>query len=143
MLPATIAAQGDPKAPGTTLKVRLAGLNSDFASVLKVGDKVRPKGTSTAFKVIDLCVNGEENLSVEGEKNGRENPQELFQPFACFASLALTVPSESDFYVDIKTEHEYDIFKRVDQSNVYSKVLNKLEKGGCIGIFPEGGSHDR
>mmetsp|Transcript_16170 Transcript_16170/g.33159 ORF Transcript_16170/g.33159 Transcript_16170/m.33159 type:complete len:697 (-) Transcript_16170:32-2122(-) len=110
--------EGDPKAPGTTLKVRLAGLNSDFASVLKVGDKVRPKGTSTAFKVIDLCVNGEENLSVE-------------------------VPSESDFYVDIKTEHEYDIFKRVDQSNVYSKVLNKLEKGGCIGIFPEGGSHDR
>jgi glycerol-3-phosphate O-acyltransferase/dihydroxyacetone phosphate acyltransferase len=26
---------------------------------------------------------------------------------------------------------------------VYNKVLNKLEKGGCIGIFPEGGSHDR
>jgi glycerol-3-phosphate O-acyltransferase/dihydroxyacetone phosphate acyltransferase len=48
-----------------------------------------------------------------------------------------------DFYNDTTTCHSYDIFKRVDQSGVYSKVLNKLEKGGCIGIFPEGGSHDR
>ena len=38
---------------------------------------------------------------------------------------------------------EFDILKRIEQSEVYEKVLNKLSSGGSIGIFPEGGSHDR
>ncbi|KAJ8100540.1 hypothetical protein POJ06DRAFT_268129 [Lipomyces tetrasporus] len=32
---------------------------------------------------------------------------------------------------------------KVDQSQVYKKVFERLNDGGCIGIFPEGGSHDR
>jgi glycerol-3-phosphate O-acyltransferase / dihydroxyacetone phosphate acyltransferase len=32
---------------------------------------------------------------------------------------------------------------KVDQSWVYEKVFERLEEGGCIGIYPEGGSHDR
>lgn len=31
----------------------------------------------------------------------------------------------------------------VDQSSVYQYVFEHLHKGGCLGIFPEGGSHDR
>ncbi|KAG8800580.1 hypothetical protein FRC18_007989 [Serendipita sp. 400] len=31
----------------------------------------------------------------------------------------------------------------VDQAEMYSAVYDKLKQGGCIGIFPEGGSHDR
>lgn len=31
----------------------------------------------------------------------------------------------------------------VDQSAVYDAVFGRLLGGGCIGIFPEGGSHDR
>lgn len=31
----------------------------------------------------------------------------------------------------------------VDQSKVYEAVHQRLSEGGCIGIFPEGGSHDR
>lgn len=31
----------------------------------------------------------------------------------------------------------------VDQSKVYNAVFDELDAGGCIGIFPEGGSHDR
>ncbi|TKA34191.1 hypothetical protein B0A50_00171 [Salinomyces thailandicus] len=31
----------------------------------------------------------------------------------------------------------------VDQSAVYNAVFKRLREGGCIGIFPEGGSHDR
>ena len=31
----------------------------------------------------------------------------------------------------------------VDQSKVYDAVFRDLQAGGCIGIFPEGGSHDR
>ena len=32
---------------------------------------------------------------------------------------------------------------KVDQSLVYHKVFEHLANGNCIGIFPEGGSHDR
>lgn len=31
----------------------------------------------------------------------------------------------------------------VDQTKVYNSVFEELDDGGCIGIFPEGGSHDR
>ncbi|KIW14217.1 hypothetical protein PV08_06998 [Exophiala spinifera] len=31
----------------------------------------------------------------------------------------------------------------VDQTKVYNAVFQELDAGGCIGIFPEGGSHDR
>ena len=30
-----------------------------------------------------------------------------------------------------------------DQTQMYGKVFEKLKNGGCLGIFPEGGSHDR
>ncbi|KAG8530947.1 uncharacterized protein KY384_004304 [Bacidia gigantensis] len=32
---------------------------------------------------------------------------------------------------------------KVDQSKVYDAVFDRLRAGGCVGIFPEGGSHDR
>lgn len=31
----------------------------------------------------------------------------------------------------------------VDQSKVYDALFDRLNSGGCVGIFPEGGSHDR
>ena len=37
----------------------------------------------------------------------------------------------------------YEILKRIEQTEVYERVLNKLREEGAIGIFPEGGSHDR
>ncbi|KAG2760399.1 hypothetical protein JG687_00009398 [Phytophthora cactorum] len=37
----------------------------------------------------------------------------------------------------------FDILKRVDQSVTFAKVYTHLKRGNCIGIFPEGGSHDR
>jgi glycerol-3-phosphate O-acyltransferase/dihydroxyacetone phosphate acyltransferase len=37
----------------------------------------------------------------------------------------------------------YKLAEHVDQSKMYTKVFDHLNKGGCLGIFPEGGSHDR
>ena len=37
----------------------------------------------------------------------------------------------------------YGIMKKIDHAIMYKKVLSKLTSGGAIGIFPEGGSHDR
>merc|ERR1719329_764360 len=37
----------------------------------------------------------------------------------------------------------YKILPRVDQSSMYGSVFQCLQHGKCLGIFPEGGSHDR
>jgi glycerol-3-phosphate O-acyltransferase / dihydroxyacetone phosphate acyltransferase len=41
------------------------------------------------------------------------------------------------------TEVAYKVIPKLDQSKIYEIVQNELKKGKCIGIFPEGGSHDR
>ena len=37
----------------------------------------------------------------------------------------------------------FSVAPHVNQSAVYNAVFKKVHEGGCIGIFPEGGSHDR
>lgn len=37
----------------------------------------------------------------------------------------------------------FSVAPKVDQTKVYDAVHDKLGRGGCIGIYPEGGSHDR
>ncbi|KAF1822178.1 uncharacterized protein K489DRAFT_320537 [Dissoconium aciculare CBS 342.82] len=38
---------------------------------------------------------------------------------------------------------KFSVAPHVDQSEVYEAVFRRIHQGGCIGIFPEGGSHDR
>lgn len=38
---------------------------------------------------------------------------------------------------------KFSVAPHVDQSQVYESVFRRINEGGCIGIFPEGGSHDR
>lgn len=38
---------------------------------------------------------------------------------------------------------KYKTAPKVDQTEVYEAVFRRLNEGGCVGIFPEGGSHDR
>ncbi|KAI9838277.1 MAG: hypothetical protein M1819_005545 [Sarea resinae] len=38
---------------------------------------------------------------------------------------------------------KYKTAPKVDQTQVYNAVFEHLHDGGCVGIFPEGGSHDR
>ncbi|KAK8865983.1 hypothetical protein IAR55_001133 [Kwoniella newhampshirensis] len=43
----------------------------------------------------------------------------------------------------IKDGVEYKVLPHVEQEQTYGAVYQRLQEGGCIGIFPEGGSHDR
>lgn len=38
---------------------------------------------------------------------------------------------------------KYKVAPHIDQTKVYQAVFDRLKSGGCVGIFPEGGSHDR
>ncbi|KAJ3128752.1 hypothetical protein HK100_009001 [Physocladia obscura] len=37
----------------------------------------------------------------------------------------------------------YKVIPHVDQGDMFSSVIERLDSGNCVGIFPEGGSHDR
>jgi len=41
------------------------------------------------------------------------------------------------------TGSKYKTAPKVDQTQVYDAVFDRLSAGGAVGIFPEGGSHDR
>lgn len=38
---------------------------------------------------------------------------------------------------------KYKLAPHMDQTKVYHAVFSRLWNGGCVGLFPEGGSHDR
>jgi glycerol-3-phosphate O-acyltransferase / dihydroxyacetone phosphate acyltransferase len=40
-------------------------------------------------------------------------------------------------------EYAYKVIPKLDQTHVYESVISRLINGQSIGIFPEGGSHDR
>lgn len=42
-----------------------------------------------------------------------------------------------------KIKIPFSLVPVIDQSDLYTSVFERLSKGHCIGIFPEGGSHDR
>ncbi|KAI5287208.1 hypothetical protein KEM54_006159 [Ascosphaera aggregata] len=48
-------------------------------------------------------------------------------------------PNDLKEYEGVRFKHA----QHVDQTKVYNAVFETLEKNGCVGIFPEGGSHDR
>lgn len=39
--------------------------------------------------------------------------------------------------------HAYKVLPKIDQNEIYEAVHEQLHLGRCVGIFPEGGSHDR
>lgn len=51
---------------------------------------------------------------------------------------------KSDKIVELLTKGTpFKVADKIDQKQVYNFVFNHLSNDGCIGIFPEGGSHDR
>ncbi|CAI2176573.1 19597_t:CDS:2 [Funneliformis geosporum] len=77
-------------------------------------------------------------------------------PNDCGSSEVTNIVSDTDLLIkkefkdlnalEMLTNPEGTSFKclpHVDQSQVYKAVFETLNAGNCIGIFPEGGSHDR
>lgn len=105
-----------PAGAGAT-EITLTGTGTLFTKQVAKGDKVRPLGTAFAFKVVKI----ESDSTVIVESGG--------------------VPSDYDFPSD--TPVVFDVLQHMDTKAVFSKVLDRLTEGGAVGIFPEGGSHDR
>ena len=57
-------------------------------------------------------------------------------------SLELKNPGVKEYF-DENTEYSYNVVPKLDQTHVYESVISRLITHNSIGIFPEGGSHDR
>lgn len=102
---------------GTEIKV--VGKGTKFTSEFKVGDKLLFLKTSQGIKV--ASIDGDESMTLKVEDGILDILSS--QPFPEYVA--------------------FDVLPHIDQKDVYQNVLEKLASGGTIGIFPEGGSHDR
>lgn len=98
-----------------TSTVRALEGTTDFKAQLNSGDKLRIRGQPDQFKVATV----------------HDDTIELVE------AADLVFPNTEGEPV------EYDCLGRVDQAAVFGQVFENLKQGSCLGIFPEGGSHDR
>eukprot|EP00573_Skeletonema_grethae_P005598 CAMPEP_0201710574 /NCGR_PEP_ID=MMETSP0578-20130828/58698_1 /ASSEMBLY_ACC=CAM_ASM_000663 /TAXON_ID=267565 /ORGANISM="Skeletonema grethea, Strain CCMP 1804" /LENGTH=662 /DNA_ID=CAMNT_0048199605 /DNA_START=66 /DNA_END=2054 /DNA_ORIENTATION=+ len=99
--------------------IHVVGKGTKFSTELKVGDKIRFPKTALGIKV--ASIENDEAMCIKVEDGVLDAI--ATQPFPEYVT--------------------FDILQRVDQKDVFKNVLEKLASGGTIGIFPEGGSHDR
>jgi len=90
------------------------GTNTNFLSEITIGDKIRCVDYNKAIEFKVLEICSDKSMIIESP--------------------------DSDISSSLTT---FKFMKRPDQTEVYESVLSKLLSGGTIGIFPEGGSHDR
>lgn len=59
--------------------------------------------------------------------------------------LLKIAPTTSDVLLQLSDPvgTKFKVAPHIDQTQVYEAVFECLQKQGCVGIFPEGGSHDR
>jgi len=100
-------------------RIKITGSGTKFTQELAAGDKVRPPGTALAVKVREVI-----------------SDVEVLTDASTFPDFPYTDDAPDAFV-------PYDILRRIPLTVVFQKVLDKLASGGAVGIFPEGGSHDR
>ncbi|CAG8780093.1 20634_t:CDS:10, partial [Gigaspora margarita] len=99
--------------------LRITGINTEFTKQLKVGYQIslpREYGLSEITEIIS-------DTEIVIKKEFKESK----------ALEVLTQPGGTS----------YICMPYVDQSNLYEIVFEMLNAGKCIGVFPEGRSHDR
>ncbi|KAF9346514.1 hypothetical protein BGX26_001962 [Mortierella sp. AD094] len=99
--------------------LRITGVDTKFTKELLVGDTIQlPKdiGSSSVAEIIS-----DTELIIKKELKDLK---------------ALELLTSTDGV-------KYKCLPHMDQTNVYKTVFERLNAGHCVGIFPEGGSHDR
>ncbi|KAH8810813.1 putative glycerol-3-phosphate O-acyltransferase [Xylogone sp. PMI_703] len=108
-------------------------------------DPTLVRGVGTDFTTSMFMVGG----SIILPKVGNESPEqqqiaEILGP----EELRLRIPfkefpPDHALSASLRTGTSYKVAPHIDQSRMFDAVYSSLESGSCIGIFPEGGSHDR
>lgn len=124
----------------------LRGVGTQFEKQAQVGDLlVLPSVNGVAANAEILEIHDAEEIILKKEFKGEDASRQLMR------RRDATEAGKSDVgQIDGASHSSGDVtgttFKtapKVDQTKVYDAVFDSLDGGGCVGIFPEGGSHDR
>ena len=140
-LDSTKAATGKIYLPSPTGDPTLIrGVETKFLSEAENGGLlVLPTVNGNAANTEILEILGDEEIRLKKEFNGETALKQLTgKPLDEDSSNVGNVGTESDF-----KGVAFKVAPKVDQKGIYDAVFGRLQMGGCVGIFPEGGSHDR
>ncbi|KAI1482134.1 hypothetical protein F4774DRAFT_332126 [Daldinia eschscholtzii] len=122
----------------------IRGVGTDFEKEAEVGGMVfLPSVKGQTGSSVDISqIIGPEEIRIKRPFKGRVPMQQLtgrddIDEKGNFTNKELRGPK--DGYEGTK----FKLAPHIDQTEVYKAVFHRLRSGGCIGIFPEGGSHDR
>lgn len=133
----------DPK--NDPLLVRGLMTNFESTEVQVGGLLVLPtvNGVSASAEIIEVL--GAEELRLKKAFRGKDALKQLTgtDDIAPNGNLSNGIIGHGTSAGDDFAGTAYRIGPKVDQTKVYDEVFNRLNLGDCVGIFPEGGSHDR
>jgi glycerol-3-phosphate O-acyltransferase/dihydroxyacetone phosphate acyltransferase len=124
----------------------LRGVGTHFDKEAQVGGLlVLPPVNGTAANAEILEIHGAEEIVLKKEFKGEDALKQL--------TSRVDVTQDGNSGVSRVDGVSHSVGKiigspfktapKVDQTQVYDAVFERLDSGGCVGIFPEGGSHDR
>lgn len=102
-------------------------------------DPTLVNGIDTDFTQPEFMTGG--SLTVKGPDGPQvASIEEVISPTSLRLKKAFASPLSDE---PGRKGQNFKIAPHVDQSQMFDAVYKELSNGGCIGIFPEGGSHDR
>ncbi|KAJ1438142.1 hypothetical protein B484DRAFT_444813 [Ochromonadaceae sp. CCMP2298] len=102
-------------------RFKVVGQGTQFTK-MKSGDRVRPSKSAESYRFKSVVSDTEAYM--QEDEGGAESPLIEY----CQGAAGGT---------------DYDVLEFVDQAQMFDSVHAALANGQCLGIFPEGGSHDR
>ena len=127
-----------PDPAGDPMLIR--GVGTQFQKEAQVGGLlVLPTVNGSAANTEILEIQGNEQIRLKKEFKGDVALRQLTGKPLDRGSVLENGTAEARDFQGIS----FKVAPKVDQSLVYDAVFQRLQAGECVGIFPEGGSHDR
>lgn len=124
----------------------LHGVGTQFKKQAQAGGLVvLPSVNGVAANAEILAIHNEEEITLKKEFKGEDALRQLTSRRDVTREEKSNI-NQIDGLNNPTGEVRGTSFKtapKVDQTIVYDAVFDLLDSGGCVGIFPEGGSHDR
>ena len=121
----------------------IRGVNTQFEREAEVGGLlVLPSVNNTAASADIAAIIGPEEVRLKRPFSGPDAMKQLTGREDVNEEGKLTDTAKTGVAEDFNGT-TYKVAPKVDQTKVYDTVFHRLDSGGCVCIFPEGGSHDR